>query len=81
MTTLERPVKRETAVWKRDGGRARALVIELYPSHMALRRKGTRRPLLIGYEAVYDAAAKLVARAVAREKDEARKAKRKGGKR
>jgi hypothetical protein len=75
MTTIDRVVKRETAVYKRDGGRSRVLVVELHPTHLELRGKGTRRALMIGYDAIYDAAAKMLARAEREEK----RLKKKGG--
>jgi hypothetical protein len=59
----ERPLKRETAVGIRDGGRSRALLIELHPRHIELRRKGTQRRLTVSYDAIYDLASKLLARA------------------
>ena len=73
MTRLDRPVRRETDTYKRDGGRARALIVELHPTHLQLRRKGTRRVLSIPYDAVYDAAAKMLARADRADKLEAKK--------
>jgi len=81
MTRIERVVRRETDASVRDGGRARPLLVELHPRHIELRRKGTRRRLLVAYEAVYDLASKMLARAAAAERLELRKAKRKGGKR
>jgi hypothetical protein len=80
MTRLDRPVRRETDVSVRDGGRARTVLIELHPRHIELRRKGTRRRLLVAYEAVYDLAAKLLARSEREERLAAKKAK-KGGQR
>lgn len=77
MTTLERPVRRETAVSKRDGGRARVVLVELHARHLELRLKGTRRRLAVPYEAVYDLAGKMLARAEAAE----RAAAKKGGRR
>jgi len=77
MTTIDRRLVRETAVYKRDGGRSRALVIELYPTHLALRGKGSPRRLRVPYDAIYDLASKLLARAERAEKAE----KKKGGKR
>jgi len=63
MTRLDKPVRRETATLKRDQGRTRALLVELHPSHIELRLKGTRRRLAVPYDAVYDLASKLLARA------------------
>lgn len=79
MTRIERVVRRETDASVRDGGRARPVLIELHPRHIELRRKGTRRRLLVAYEAVYDLAAKLLARAEAAERLAAKKAKKGGG--
>lgn len=68
MTTIDRPVRRETATYKRDAGRARALVVELHPSHLEVRDKGTRRAFAIPYDAIYDLGCKLLARAEREEK-------------
>lgn len=73
MTAINRPVRRETATYKRDAGRSRALLVELHPSHIEMRCKGTRRRFLVPYDAVYDLGCKLLARA-AREEKRARKA-------
>lgn len=72
MTTIDRPVRRETATYKRDAGRTRALLVELHPSHIELRCKGTRRRLAVPYDAIYDLACKLLARQAREEKRKAR---------
>jgi len=79
MTRIDKPLMRETAVGIRDGGRSRALLIELHPRHIELRRKGTRRRLAVTYDAIYDLASKLLARAEAADRLAARKAKKGGG--
>jgi prophage tail gpP-like protein len=81
MTRIDRVLVRETAVGVRDGGRSRPLLVELHPRHVELRLKGTRRRLVLAYDAMYDLAAKMLARAAAAERLEQRKAKRKGAKR
>ncbi len=71
MTTLTRPVKRETAVYYRN----RALIVELHPAHLTLREKGKRFRLDVDYRAILDLAYKQLARAAAAEKQQARKLK------
>lgn len=73
MTTLSKPLRRETAVRRRDAGKLRPLVVTLHPGHMELQGKGTRRRLAVTYDAVYELACKLLARQV-REEKRARKA-------
>ena len=68
MTLLQNPVRRETQAMKRDAGRTRPLMIGLYPAHLEVRLKGTRRAMLVSYEAVYDLACKQAARAAREEK-------------
>lgn len=68
MTLLNRPVRRETSSMKRDAGRVRPLVVGLFSAHIEIRLKGTRRAMLVSYEAVYDLACKQAARVAAAEK-------------
>lgn len=64
MTKLTRTVKRETAT----NVRGKPLMIELHPWGVRLREKGRRFSYDIDLRAIYDAAAKLTARAAREEK-------------
>ena len=75
MTDLHKPIKRRTDATVRDGGKARRIVVTLYPGNtIGLRQEKTRREELISIEAAYSLAVKM---RVAKEQAE----KRKGGKR
>ena len=58
MTTLTRPVKRETAARYRG----RPLIVEIYPGFIVLREKKTRRAVTVTYETVLELGYKLLAR-------------------
>jgi len=68
MTMLKRPVRRETLSTIRDGGRVLPIMVEIHPTHLALRQKGRRLRLRVEYQAVYRLAARLLADAERREK-------------
>lgn len=71
MTTISRPVRRETNVYARN----RAIIIELHAHHITLREKGRRLSLAVHYRAILDLAYKQLAREQAAEKAQARKLK------
>jgi hypothetical protein len=52
-------------------------MVELHPGYLTLRRKGTRQAVTVDYAAIYDLGWKIIARAKAQEKAEARRAARK----
>lgn len=76
MTAILRPVRRETSTLKRDAGRLRPLVVTLQSWGIEIGLKGTRRRLPVGFEAVYDLAAKLESNRTRAEKTAAKKANR-----
>ncbi len=79
MTNTSKPIKRETFSSLRLKNRVRAIVIELHPTHIVVRLKGTRRSCYsITYDAVFMAAAKLEADARRREKLASRSRRGKG---
>jgi len=53
-----RTVVRKTACRVRDGGRARELVVTLYPEFLTLRLHGTRREEAVSYEGAFFGAIK-----------------------
>lgn len=74
MTSVTKPVKRETAASIRDGGRLLPIVVEIFPTYLCLRQKGRRTRLAVEYQVVYRLAARLLADAVRREKQERKRA-------
>lgn len=64
MTTLSRPVRRETSTVYRG----RPLIVELHGGYMTLREKGTRRAVTIDYRTALEVGYKLLARQAQREK-------------
>jgi hypothetical protein len=59
-TTLSKPVKRRSNEFRRDLGKARVIVVTLYPAgYIGLRLQGTRREETIPIEAVYERAIKM----------------------
>jgi len=77
MTTLNRTLLREVPTLIRDGGKLRAIVLELHPKDpcMYLRQKGTRKRYALPYESAYLQAVRLEVDRCRREK-KARKAAR-----
>ncbi len=69
MTTIDRPVRRETA----STYRGRPLVIELHPGYLEIRPKGKRTRVAIPYDAVLELGWKMIARAERVEKIAAKK--------
>ena len=53
MTTITRPVRRETAIDTRDAGKRRPIVLTLYPGYLEIGLKGTRRRLTVAYDAIW----------------------------
>ena len=70
MTSLNRPVRRETGAIVKG----RPLVVELHAGYLTLRSKGKRHTVTVDYRAVLDLGYRILARAAAEEK-----AARKGG--
>lgn len=64
MTTTERACKRETMA----DVRGRAIIVTLCPTYLTVRLKKTRQEMQLEYRAVYDCAAKLLARQAREEK-------------
>jgi hypothetical protein len=64
MTTLGRPVSRETAVCL--GGRR--LIVGLHAGYLTLRRKGTGHTVLLDYHTAWEVAHKILARQAALER-------------
>lgn len=58
MIEVRKPVTRKTAVYVRDGGKPRALVVTLHAEYITLRLHGTRREETVGLEGAYHAAIK-----------------------
>ncbi len=69
MTTLQNPVRRETAVIVKG----RPLIIEARPGYLRLREKGRRFAVEVDYRAVYDLGFKILARQKAAEKAQAKR--------
>lgn len=79
MTKTIKPTKRETLSSVRLKNKLRSIVIELHPTWVVVRLKGTRRSCYsITYDGIFMAAAKLEARRQAEEK-RASRSRRKGG--
>lgn len=79
MTTTEKSLKRETLSSMRLKNKLRPIIIELHPSWVVVRLKGTRRSCYsITYDGIFMAAAKLEARR-AQEEKRASRSRRKGG--
>ena len=68
MTSLNRPVKRETGAIVKG----RPLVVELHAGYLTLRAKGKRHTVTVDYRAVLDLGYRILARAAATEKQAAR---------
>lgn len=75
MTTINRPVRRETAIETRDAGKRRPIVLTIYPGYLEIGLKGTRRRMTVAYEALYHLACKQEAARIRLEKLEAKKAR------
>ena len=75
MTTINRPVRRETAIEQRDTGKRRPIVLTLHPGYLEIGLKGTRRRMTVAYDAIYSLAAKQEAARLRLEKLEAKKAR------
>lgn len=58
MTTVTRPVRRETAACYRG----RPLVVELHPGYLELREKGKRQAVTLDYHTALEVGYKLLAR-------------------
>ena len=77
MTTTRKPVRRETPELVRDAGKVRPLIVELWPSGIAVYQKRSRHSYLIPYRAIYDLGVKLFVEAGRRQKRQRRERKRK----
>ena len=72
MTTLAKPLRRETAVRYRG----RPLVVELHAGYLTLRQKGTRQPpVALDYRTAMEVAFELLWRQQQADRKAARKAK------
>lgn len=69
MTACDKPVTRATY----SSYRGRPLVVTLHPTWLSIRQKGRRHGFVLDYQAVFDCAAKLAARAAMAEKKARRK--------
>jgi len=68
MTSLVRPVRRETASLIRDGGKVRPIVVEIHAGYMMLRQKGCRTKYALTYDVAYRYAVRLQVEAERRER-------------
>lgn len=75
MTTVTRPIKRETAIEQRDAGKRRPIVLTIHPGYLEIGLKGMRRKMTVAYDAIYSLACKQEAARVRLEKLEAMKAR------
>lgn len=75
MTTITRPVRRETAIEQRDAGKRRPIVLTIHPGYLEIGLKGMRRRLMVAYDAIYSLAAKQEANRVRAERLAAKKAR------
>lgn len=75
MTTITRPVRRETAIEQRDAGKRRPIVLTIHPGYLEIGLKGARRRMTVAYDAIYALAAKQEAARLRLEKLEAKKAR------
>ena len=69
MTTLTRPVRRETGVVFKG----RPLIVEIHPGYLTLREKGRRHVVTLDYRTALDVAYKILARQ--RQAEKAKKSK------
>lgn len=67
MTSIQRPVRRETAVLYRG----RPLLVELAPRHLTIREKGRRDRVSVDFAAIYEFAMKIRFRREQAEKKQA----------
>lgn len=75
MTTVTRPIKRETAIEQRDAGKRRPIVLTIHPGYLEIGLKGMRRKMTVAYDAIYSLACKQAANQARLEKLEAKKAR------
>lgn len=75
MTTITRPVKRETAIETRDAGKRRPIVLTIYPGYLEIGLKGARRRMTVAYDAIWQLGCKIQAQQARLEKLEAKKAR------
>lgn len=74
MTTTIKTTKRETLSLFRN----KAIILELHPTWLCVRQKGTRTRFTVTYDQVFTLGAKNAAEQVRRERAEAKKARRAG---
>jgi hypothetical protein len=77
MTNTSKPVRRETLSSIRERGKTRPIIVELASTYVRCRLKGTRRVFVATYAQVWMLAVRNEIEARKREREEARKAKRK----
>lgn len=58
MIECTKPVARKSAVYVRDGGKPRQLVVTIHAEFITLRLLGSRREEVVGLEAAYQGAVK-----------------------
>lgn len=75
MTTITRPVRRETAIEQRDAGKRRPIVLTIHPGYLEIGLKGMRRKMTVAYDAIYSLACKISANEARIEKLAAKKAR------
>jgi hypothetical protein len=75
MTTVTRPIKRETAIEQRDAGKRRPIVLTIHPGYLEIGLKGMRRKMTVAYDAIYSLAAKQEANRIRAERVAAKKAR------
>jgi len=72
MTTTSKPIKRETLSSVRERGKVRPIVIELRPTYIYIRLKGTRKSFTATYDQLWTLGARNAAEALRRERAEKR---------
>lgn len=75
VTTITRPVRRETAIEQRDAGKRRPIVLTIHPGYLEIGLKGMRRKMTVAYDAIYSLACKISANEARLEKLAAKKAR------
>lgn len=79
MGIITKPVRCKTSTVVRDGGKLLPLVVELHPGYLTIRQARRRAGYTVGYEAIYNLGARMMAEDKRRAKREARKKERRIG--
>lgn len=78
MTKADKPVVRETYSSVRQGGKTRPLVVEIHPTFITVRPKGTRKSYAVTMDQLFTLGARNAAEQIRRDRLQARKERKAG---